>query len=343
MTGFLPILDENEEKRLKDHQYITRKTFIRRLVAIFSSITIMVIILGYLLGLGSHKYNYDRFPVTFSKVPSISASPENLKNLIIVPGHAIWMCNNLINGKKRSLTLEDSPLSDKCLLMEDYQKDTSVGITIKKHIIRGLRELKDDKNALLVFSGGQTKIKAGPVSEAQSYWYLANSFNWFGLREDVTSRTTTEDHSTDSYQNLLFSICRFKEATGSYPEKITVVGHDFKERRYVDLHRNALGFPEDSFKYIGLKTDGGPSMDSRYRLFEKRTYKEFEEDPYGCNDNSLVEKKHTRNPFNRKNSFVSSCPEMAPLLNICESTGVPSATPYTSPWADKNIAQIQKE
>jgi hypothetical protein len=38
----------------------------------------------------------------------------------------------------------------------------------------------------------------------------------------VRWRTLTEEHARDSFENLLFSVCRFRELTGTYPYNITV-------------------------------------------------------------------------------------------------------------------------
>ena len=65
-------------------------------------------------------------------------------------------------------------------------------------------------------------------------------------------RATTENYAMDSYQNLLFSIARFWEYTGQFPDKITVVGYDFKRPRYEELHRTALRWPKYRFDYIGV-------------------------------------------------------------------------------------------
>lgn len=67
---------------------------------------------------------------------------------------------------------------------------------------------------------------------------------------------TTENHALDSFQNLLFSIARFHEYTGRYPEKITVVGYQMKRQRFVDLHRAAIRWPRDKFEYIGIDPEG---------------------------------------------------------------------------------------
>ena len=39
----------------------------------------------------------------------------------------------------------------------------------------------------------------------------------------------------DSYQNVLFSLARFRELTGAYPTHITVVGHAFNFSTEVKL------------------------------------------------------------------------------------------------------------
>lgn len=43
-----------------------------------------------------------------------------------------------------------------------------------------------------------------------------------GKQESVRGRALTEEHARDSFENLLFSVCRFRELTGTYPHNITV-------------------------------------------------------------------------------------------------------------------------
>lgn len=73
--------------------------------------------------------------------------------------------------------------------------------------------------------------------------------------DPIIDRTTTENHALDSYQNLLFSIARFREFTGHFPERITVVGYGFKKARFTDLHRKAIRWPLKRFHYIGVDPD----------------------------------------------------------------------------------------
>lgn len=89
------------------------------------------------------------------------------------------------------------------------------------------------------------------TSEGESYLRFARTT---GLLPPASafSRATTEDAALDSYQNVLFSIARFRELTGVYPSRITVVGHNFKRRRFEQLHRVALRWPEVRFAYEGV-------------------------------------------------------------------------------------------
>lgn len=77
-----------------------------------------------------------------------------------------------------------------------------------------------------------------------------------GSRSRSVLRATTEDYALDSFQNLLYSIARFHEYTGRYPSRITVVGYEFKRRRFTELHRAALRWPRERFDYIGIDAEG---------------------------------------------------------------------------------------
>ena len=60
-----------------------------------------------------------------------------------------------------------------------------------QHMQLGLAAAAADPTALLVFSGGQTRMEAGAVSEAGSYENVARARNWFG-HAGVAARTVTE-------------------------------------------------------------------------------------------------------------------------------------------------------
>jgi hypothetical protein len=60
-----------------------------------------------------------------------------------------------------------------------------------QHIQVGVVEASQDPEALLLFSGGHTRREAGPRSEAESYWLIAEAADWYGLPA-VRGRAYTE-------------------------------------------------------------------------------------------------------------------------------------------------------
>lgn len=109
-----------------------------------------------------------------------------------------------------------------------------------------------------LLSSGQTRLLS-TTTEAESYLRLALSLDLFGSHHSHSSalspfpRATTETYALDSFQNLLFSLARFREVTSRYPSQITVIGYEMKRQRFERLHRAAVKFPAQSFQYIGLE------------------------------------------------------------------------------------------
>lgn len=60
-----------------------------------------------------------------------------------------------------------------------------------------------------------------------------------------------QEHARDSFENLLFGLCRFYELTGHYPSKITMVSYTLKQKRFEDLHRAAVHYPKEQFSFVG--------------------------------------------------------------------------------------------
>ncbi|CAJ0626845.1 20500_t:CDS:2 [Entrophospora sp. SA101] len=224
-------------------------------------ITIINIYYFYISNLQQQEnYNYNNEIndiYSFNLILPNPPKPE-LKDLIIIPGHSIYLGGRVSNGNIKD-DLEDL---DNWIL-EDYQRNIDHVKTFMKHIERGLELLGKNNESLLIFSGGQTRFTAGPKTESQSYW----------------------EYAKDSYENLIFSICRFYEFTGNYPNKITIIGFKFKSTRFINLHRLAIKFPLERFNYIGIDPENN-LLDS-------------EADLYGCHD-KLQKKKLLRNPFRRR-------------------------------------------
>ena len=199
-------------------------------------------------------------------------------------------------------------MSDSSWFLEEFQRGEPPFYA--EHIFRGVELADSDRKSLLIFSGGQTRYEAGPRSEAQSYWMIADHFKWW-FRTNVKLRATTEEFARDSFENLLFGICRFKECVGKYPEQITVVSWAFKRGRF-ELHRQAIRFPKNKFVFEGINNP--VDLEGAIKGEEKNGIGPFSEDPYGSTD-PLASKRKKRNPFNRQHGYTISCPELRDLLN----------------------------
>ena len=68
----------------------------------------------------------------------------------------------------------------------------------------------------LIISGGETKLDAGPISESLSYYLLASKLCQNDL--SILSRVSTEVFARDSFENVIFLICRYYELFATYPE-----------------------------------------------------------------------------------------------------------------------------
>jgi hypothetical protein len=246
----------------------------------------------------------------FSSLTSIFNVKE-AKHLIIVPGHAVL----------RFDSVKTADTSDHSWYLLDYQRNQGFPQIISSHIQKALEILQSDDNSVLIFSGGQTRRDVGPYSEGISYYFLAHYKGWIKPKQQsiLDQRIGIEEYARDSFENLLFSICRFKEMTGNYPLQITIVGFDFKEKRFRDIHRAAIAFPSPNFTYVGIhSTSRSKRFDQqRAQQGELIAIKEFEKDLYGCFEHELYEKRIKRNPFHRFAPYLLSCPEIKELLVWC--------------------------
>ncbi|KAG5189225.1 hypothetical protein JKP88DRAFT_206340 [Tribonema minus] len=247
-----------------------------------------------------------------------------LTHLIMVPGHAITMGDGLAAA----------PETDEAWHLLDYQREHDVGITFVDHIQGGVTLAAADTAALLLFSGGQTRADAGPKSEGFSYFAVAEANSWWG-QPQVRGRAASEEFARDSFENLLFSVARFREITGHYPEKITIVGYDFKRDRYVNQHAAALRYPARAVSYLGIAprgarfdTAGATAGEAAHAALP------FKTDPYGCGSPVLADKRRDRNPYAREPPYPLTAPEMAELLRWCGPGIYAGALPWDPPAAE---------
>ena len=114
----------------------------------------------------------------------------------------------------------------------------------------------------------------------------------------MQQRAHTEEFARDSFENLLYSICRFRQLTGSYPAHITMVSLPFKEHRFREVHRHAIRYPRQHFSFVGV----GASSEAAVAGERTRSLQPYERDPYGCRD-PLAAKKRARDPFLRARPY----------------------------------------
>lgn len=234
-------------------------------------------------------------------------------HLIMVAGHSVTISGHL----------QDAGQDETDWYLLPYQKGKGLPQTILAHIREGIRLAAMDSRSLLIFSGGETRAATGPENEGTSYFRVADAMDLWeegaAKGKNVRARTTSEEFATDSFQNLLFSICRFKEIAGVYPEKITTVSFTFKKTRFETMHSRAILWPSEKFLYVGVDPDAstGFNLEEATKGEMENAAKPFQDDPYGCHTQVLQEKRRLRNPFHRTPPYELTCPEMKQLLQWC--------------------------
>jgi hypothetical protein len=147
---------------------------------------------------------------------------------------------------------------------------------------------------------GQTRPSAGPLSEGASYWQVAQILiQQSDQRHHLRNRMIVEDYARDSYENILFSLCRFAEMTNEYPSHLTIIGFDFKRPRFEQLHIPSIRYPLDQFDYIGIDPTNDDDSEAAKRGELTNSFTPFSTDLYACRG-SLRQKKLDRNPYRRR-------------------------------------------
>ena len=182
-----------------------------------------------------------------AKQPQATAAAD-MEELVMVAGHSVLTGADL--GRVES---EGSWFLER---LQAGQLSTYL-----RHMRRGVELAAENPRAAVVYSGGQTRGPAGPRSEGASYWVASAAEGWWGHPE-VAGRAWVEEYARDSFENLLFSMCRFREVYGVYPRWVTVVSYSYKRERFESLHREALRFPLSRFKYVGVDPESNPYTDA---------------------------------------------------------------------------------
>lgn len=249
------------------------------------------------------------------------------KTLILIPCHGIW------HGRRGNGTNSSAGDSRDEWSLVPFQIEGYDHLCFKDHIVEALKLMENDPDASLIISGGQTKKECGPISEALSYYNLATQLY---SNTDVLERIYLEEYARDSFENVLYLICRYYELFRAYPEHIKVVGFEFKRKRFVELHlKQALRFTD--CEYFGNSPDPRDT-DDKEKYFEdlhkaenKHAVRHFEIDFYGV-QSPLHQKRQARDPFKRWNGYLESNPSLAPLLRAISHGHTIDVNNTKFPW-----------
>lgn len=260
-------------------------------------------------------------------------------HLIFVPCHSVW---NSLGAASAEENLGQSPNH---WYLAPFQYEGRDHLAFIKHAVVGVETLLNDlDHSILLFSGSQTKRSAGNVSESQSYYFLIwKLLQWIRdgkaapeafqqektilhvcdrilgkliqlnitLEELFTEHISTEEFALDSFENLLFSICRFYELAQQYPSQVIIVGFGFKKERFVKYHAESIDYPVEQVEYISIEPKPQYADQNKIRLYfedlklqeKKNALELFKSDWYGTK-HPLHTKKSSRNPFNRVHGYI---------------------------------------
>ena len=96
-----------------------------------------------------------------------------------------------------------------------------------------------------------------------------------------------------------------------------VVSYDFKQTRFAEMHRAAIGFPRSRFTFVG--TPAVAEARAGALEGEAKTLKAFQRDPYGCHG-LLMQKRKQRDPFARTLPYPNGCVELRDLFSYCANS-----------------------
>lgn len=213
--------------------------------------------------------------------------------MILVPGHAVWRGTG-------------DPSDPSTWFLKPFQSDEPRFFIA--HLRAGVELAAADPGSLLVISGGATELHAGSRSEAQGYFEIADRAGFWGHAQ-VRERCVLEEFALDSFLNLMYGLCRFREAAGHWPARVTVAGWGFKSRRFSELHRTALRW---NLPFESLAVNDPPELELAAAR-EAETRDQWAADPYGTHP-PLSVKRAERDHFHQTVPYSTSCPEVADLL-----------------------------
>ncbi|GME96580.1 unnamed protein product [Ambrosiozyma monospora] len=248
---------------------------------------------------------------------------QNPKTLIILPCHAIYTPQKEVTElSPEYLPTPETPgpgTSQADWQLVSFQLESQDQISFLHHIYESLKVLQTDlQNSTLIISGGFTK-KQIERSESESYLKCAQDRGLISSElKNSKDKILLEECARDSFENVLFSLALYKSKFGYYPDRITIVGFEFKRYRFMNQHLKVLQFPETNIEYIGIgpiypsQEHFGISDLKEYELKKKAFFDDlvncedkfavqlFDLNPFGSLGSKLHAKKEVRDPFGKE-------------------------------------------
>lgn len=241
--------------------------------------------------------------------------------LIILPCHSIYIRNGKPSKEALTRPEDDGPGSkEEDWILASFQKEARDQHCLLKHLYTSIKLLsKDPSDRLLVISGGYTKPQA-QKSESSSYLEVSRDRNI--ASDELEKSILLEEYARDSYENVVFSLCAFRQATGIWPKHVKIVGFEFKRKRFLNYHMHTIQYPAENVEYIGIGpeypsaeyfgVDDVSYEENRKKYFEstfasehKYAIEPFSKNEFGSFGSVLHEKKEKRDPFDRGGQILA--------------------------------------
>lgn len=208
---------------------------------------------------------------------------------------------------------------DKGNIYSEFPEDR---VVYEQHLKESIKALHSRLYETLIISGGYTK-KQVEKSEAQGMLDWAYHL---ALNPDV-SRIVLEEYARDSFENVLFGMCRFYQEYNRFPEAVTICSWKPKKSRF-RLITDGLQIPNYSFFGIGEKDD----VVERETNLVKLVYG----DPLH-RKRALTTMRRNRDPWGKGNPYdeIEEFREMFEVLSFMEEKGLTDPSLVEPPWTHK--------
>ncbi|VUG18905.1 DEBR0S4_05380g1_1 [Brettanomyces bruxellensis] len=241
--------------------------------------------------------------------------------LIILPCHSIYIGDGNLPKTVLHNPKDNGPGSkEEEWILASFQKEAQDQHCLLKHLYTSINLLSNNlSDSLLVISGGYTKPE---TRKSESFSYLQVARERGIVDDNLEKSILLEQYARDSYENVLFSLCTFRQAAGVWPKHIKIVGFEFKRERFLNFHIRTLQFPAANVEYIGIGPEYPPAEyfgvdDATYEKNKKKYFedtfasenkyaiKPFSKNEFGCLGSVLHDKKEKRDPFNRSEQIIA--------------------------------------